>query len=240
MKDLTNQRFGKLVALRPTEMRDTARSTIWECKCDCGNVCYVSRNSLVRNLKQSCGCLQTSRQNDLAGKTFGWLTVLRKSDQRKNKKILWECKCECGNTVLVRGASLIKGETKSCGCRQDIKAKENYAKALRPAYVMGTNVDMLKSEKLRSTNTSGVKGVHYSARYNRYIATLMFRGVTLTKSCITLEEAASARAKMKQVHEEFIEWWDSLSEDEKLVANLEYEDNKDKLKAELKKRLGEI
>jgi hypothetical protein len=30
----------------------------------------------------------------------------------------WECLCECGNKLLVRTQSLIKGATKSCGCLQ--------------------------------------------------------------------------------------------------------------------------
>ena len=30
-KNLSNQRFGKLVALRPTEKRDNKRCVIWEC-----------------------------------------------------------------------------------------------------------------------------------------------------------------------------------------------------------------
>ena len=55
-KNLTNQRFGKLVALYPTEKRDSCRSIIWHCKCDCGNEIDISSHSLQQGT-QSCGCL---------------------------------------------------------------------------------------------------------------------------------------------------------------------------------------
>ena len=59
-KDLTNQRFGKLLALEPTENRDCGRCVIWKCKCDCGNIHYVSSKSLLSGSTQSCGCLTQS------------------------------------------------------------------------------------------------------------------------------------------------------------------------------------
>ena len=36
-KDITNQRFGRLVALNKTDKRTCNRSIIWHCLCDCGN-----------------------------------------------------------------------------------------------------------------------------------------------------------------------------------------------------------
>lgn len=55
--DLTNKRFGKLVAIRPTEKRNGDGRIIWECKCDCGNTCFANTHSLQQNRKQSCGCM---------------------------------------------------------------------------------------------------------------------------------------------------------------------------------------
>lgn len=53
---------------------------------------------------------------DLTGKTFGKLTVLYKTDQRRRRYILWMCKCECGKTILAEGYRLKKGLIHSCGC----------------------------------------------------------------------------------------------------------------------------
>lgn len=44
--DVSNQRFGHLIAVEPTEKRQ-GRSIIWKCQCDCGNIHYAS----ITNLK---------------------------------------------------------------------------------------------------------------------------------------------------------------------------------------------
>lgn len=55
-KDISNQRFGKLVALYPTDKRDNG-SIVWYCKCDCGNYCCKSSDKLVQGHTKSCGCM---------------------------------------------------------------------------------------------------------------------------------------------------------------------------------------
>ena len=54
--------------------------------------------------------------NDLTGRKFGRLTVLKLLPERKNGQLVWLCRCECGNTIEVRKSSLFSGKTRSCGC----------------------------------------------------------------------------------------------------------------------------
>lgn len=56
--NLTNQRFGKLIALEPTKER-RGSYIVWKCKCDCGNICYVTSYNLKAKITQSCGCLKS-------------------------------------------------------------------------------------------------------------------------------------------------------------------------------------
>ena len=56
--DISNQRFGRLTALYPTEKRDKKSSVFWHCKCDCGNELDVTEDSLVHGGYRSCGCLR--------------------------------------------------------------------------------------------------------------------------------------------------------------------------------------
>ena len=58
--DITNQRFGKLIALHPTDKR-LGTSIIWECKCYCGNICFISCAHLKNGDTQSCGCNSSSK-----------------------------------------------------------------------------------------------------------------------------------------------------------------------------------
>lgn len=58
-KDLTNKKFGKLIAIKPTKERASHGSIIWECICSCGVSTFASVNDLNSGHKQSCGCLSS-------------------------------------------------------------------------------------------------------------------------------------------------------------------------------------
>lgn len=58
-RDLTGQRFGRLVAVRPIRWRSKAQpcSVAWLCKCNCGSVAIAALANLTKGLKSSCGCI---------------------------------------------------------------------------------------------------------------------------------------------------------------------------------------
>lgn len=55
MKDLTMQRFGRLVAIKPVGT-DKWGNYRWLCKCDCGNEKIIKSSKLVQGRTRSCGC----------------------------------------------------------------------------------------------------------------------------------------------------------------------------------------
>lgn len=55
-KDITGMRFGKLLAVEKTNVRDYKRSVIWKCVCSCGKECLFSEDALVHHKNSSCGC----------------------------------------------------------------------------------------------------------------------------------------------------------------------------------------
>lgn len=55
---------------------------------------------------------------DIVGETFGKLHVIKRIPGMTNKRVYYECLCECGNSITVRGESIRCGHTSSCGCRQ--------------------------------------------------------------------------------------------------------------------------
>lgn len=50
--DLTGQRFGRLVAVEPSDVVGPWRNLTWICKCDCGNTAIVKGEELT--LAQAC------------------------------------------------------------------------------------------------------------------------------------------------------------------------------------------
>lgn len=57
-KDITNQRFGYLIALKPIGRKENGQ-TLWLCKCDCGNDHITTISALTIGECKSCGCLSS-------------------------------------------------------------------------------------------------------------------------------------------------------------------------------------
>lgn len=64
---------------------------------------------------------------NLVGNVYGLSEVVEYSHAVKNNKgskHYWTCKCECGNTKIVRGDSLKDSSIRSCGCLMREKSRE--------------------------------------------------------------------------------------------------------------------
>lgn len=48
---------------------------------------------------------------DEIGKTYGYLTVIARAENTKDKRAQWVCRCKCGNEVIVTGKLLRNGHT---------------------------------------------------------------------------------------------------------------------------------
>lgn len=61
-----------------------------------------------------------SLKNDLIGSRFERLLVVRKSHVDDKGDVFWECKCDCGTTIVTRARNLLReGEgSRSCGCKK--------------------------------------------------------------------------------------------------------------------------
>ncbi len=152
--DLTNRRFGALVALH-VEGKTKHGANVWTCRCDCGQETPVACQQLTRGVTKSCGCRRLDgrrayaverraaiaadptaalrmrswgpRTGDLTGRRFGRLEVVRIAASVSGST-RWLCRCDCGGEKVVARPSLIVGSTKSCGC---LKRENNAAIAGR-------------------------------------------------------------------------------------------------------------
>lgn len=65
-----------------------------------------------------------SKKIDLKGQRFGRLVVTNEIG-KKDRGILWQCLCDCGNIKSIRSNCLLRGNTKSCGCLNKEKIKKH-------------------------------------------------------------------------------------------------------------------
>ena len=116
-------RFGQLEVLCLADYR-LNRGRVYHCRCDCGNECDVRAFSLKNGDTQSCGCLAKKLSSerlkgkyikDLTNQRFGKLVAIAPTEKRVNGSVVWECKCDCGNTAFISAHGLNAG-TSSCGC----------------------------------------------------------------------------------------------------------------------------
>lgn len=203
-KDLTGQRFGKLVAVSPMDERDYNGVTVWYCKCDCGGDTRVSAALLKNGYRKSCGCLRGRNAGNLTGGQYGYLTVLGE-DEKKNGMRYWRCRCQCGKETIVRQGYLIDGRTRSCGCLQAAMIKENMK------FVEGTSVRMIENvqNRLNTSNTSGYNGIYFNRKNQKWIAQITFKKKTYyLGSFIEIGEAVAARKEAEErIYGEFLDWY---------------------------------
>lgn len=68
-QDLSGQRFGRLLAEYPTEIRKNGH-VVYRCKCDCGAARRVLAGNLRSGHTQSCGCYAVERISEENGRHY--------------------------------------------------------------------------------------------------------------------------------------------------------------------------
>lgn len=197
--DLTGRRFGKLtVREKLPPLRDGR--TRWLCDCDCGNTCIVNSYALRKRNQQSCGC---GKIKDLAGQRFGRLVVLKRSDQYTTvagrRKYLWECRCDCGQTVYRLSEKLREG--KRCACKACLEKAAANAMTEKAGFVEGTQLCKLSATKANTNSTSGVRGVFFNRRSGKWRACLQFQGKDhYLGEYVKIEDAIKARQRAEELY----------------------------------------
>ena len=192
LEDLTGQKFGKLTAIERVN-----NEGYWKWQCECGKQKIIKADSVKSGRTRSCGCLNGKNQLVIPeGSKYGKLTVIKKVGRNKHNYIMYECKCDCGNTVIVKGSSLHGGTTQSCGCVATEHIKKMQPIAANIGRYAGTKIGIISNNKLNSNNTSGIKGVYYVKSRNKWNASIGFRGKTIHLGQFkNKEDAIEARKK---------------------------------------------
>lgn len=160
---------------------------LYNCICRyCGKEFQAKYESRKYCSRKCMGMNRRKKFNDLIGKRFGRLVVVRRESKDTRHPHLI-CNCDCGNQISVNVEHLLTGRTKSCGCLR-----------IKKTFVETTSLNTINS-KLRSDNTSGVRGVTWCKARNKWNAHIGFKKKKYNLGYYTnIQDAITVRKKCRK------------------------------------------
>lgn len=151
-------------------------------------------------------------KEDLTGKTFGQLTLIKPVPREGSRKRFWLCSCTCGAQTIAEESHLKSGHTKSCGCYRRIQPRKRQHDLTGRRYgrllVLGPVVEddgsiqnwecLCDCGKNCANNTTGHRGVYRRAN-NRWRAAIGFQGkIHYLGTFDRYEDAVQARLEAEE------------------------------------------
>ncbi|MEE9214909.1 MAG: hypothetical protein V3U54_08965 [Thermodesulfobacteriota bacterium] len=90
IKNLLNQKFGRLTVIELTDKRTKPGGVIWKCLCICGNTREVSSNNLQQQDTTSCGCYWIEKRRGKPGYTGLTHLIQRYRNGAKDRNLSFE------------------------------------------------------------------------------------------------------------------------------------------------------
>lgn len=108
--------------------------------------------------------------NDLSGKKFNHLTVIKSVGSNEHGKMMWEVQCDCGNRKILLGTAIKNGGVKSCGCiKNDGHSNLRHGMADSSEYnVWKGIIRRCKSEKWKQYKDYGGRGIYVVERWLKF------------------------------------------------------------------------
>lgn len=230
VKDLTGKKFGRLVVLYRVEdkiLSDGTHSSMWMCKCICGNEKVIEGRLLNSGVTKSCGCLQYeiscknlnqkkyntydlsgeygvgyTNNKDSQGRNYFWFDI---EDYELIKNYCWYFSNdyvvshdELHKTIFLH--KLIMPSSAQVDHIQHEKYDNRKIK-LRIA----TNAENGRNQGIQSNNTSGVTGVSWHKQRNAWQSYIGINGKNLYLG-IHSNKNDAIKARIDAENEHFGEW----------------------------------
>lgn len=206
--DISNKRYGRLVAVKFSKVE--RGRTYWECKCDCGNTCFVELSKLTSGHTKSCGCLKNETiRRQRKYNEFKIIDNYVKVKLDDSNYML--CDFEDWEKVKDRGWYVnALGYAASGKASGDILLFHKFVTNTTSEIVDHINRNKLDNRKknlricdkrlnsinrdLQCNNTTGYKGVYLDKRNNTWNARVTVKGETIHLGTYkTMQEAIKAR-----------------------------------------------
>ena len=144
------------------------------------------------------------RKKDIIGKKFNQLTVVKPTEKRRDHMIMYECKCDCGETRLATSWQLKSGEVTRCKkCAKQYK-RDNLStfhkiNNMHNFDFDGSNPHIIKKKRTNSNNTSGHRGVTWSKSKKKWVAQIVFKKQAYNLGSFDdIQDAIDARLKAEE------------------------------------------
>lgn len=85
-------------------------------------------------------------RHNLVGRHFGKLTVISRNPQLEDRYYTWNCKCDCGGTIVVNTKRLLRGTITNCGCVPKTNRKNGSIPANHTGEIFGSLTVLKRAE----------------------------------------------------------------------------------------------
>jgi hypothetical protein len=221
MINIIGDRYGRLVVLEEVSRVKYLRR--YSCVCDCGRIIIAYQCNLRAGKSQSCGCLRdenvsklfSSGENEIIiYSDYAELIILDCHGEEKARAIL-----DLDDIEKVRGYRWYLSTQGYAVAKNKHNNRRNLAmhRLIYPYGVMGDHVDRNRlnnrkanlreansqencmNQGIRSTNTSGFRGIYWDKSREKWSADIMYSGKKYHLGRFTLkEDAISARIKAEK------------------------------------------
>ena len=176
-KNTVGKEIGKFIILDTKKERN---KIYCYCRCKkCGKEKWI-RSDYIKDAK--CCDSATIKFKPLIPKEkiINNIRLIEPTEKRQGTSVLWKCECFCGNIFYASISEIKRKKVRSCGCIKIRYTPENLKKAFKSFKEKNlrehTNLQMISSNKLISSNTSGCTGVTWNKSKRKWCATIEFQG----------------------------------------------------------------